>query len=634
MMIKVKVGREIMECKEGTRVSEILKDPRVLVCKVDGKLRDLSFELTQESEVIPLGFDSEEGRKVFWHSSAHLLAQAVKELYPEAKLGTGPPIDNGFYYDFDIEKPFTQEDLKRIEEKMREISTLDLPIQRTTTSSQNITSFFQKRGEDYKVEILSELQNEEVSIYTQGDFTDLCTGPHIPRTGLIKGIKLLSVAGAYWRGKEKNKMLQRIYGISFPTQEELNTYLEKLEEAKKRDHRILGPELGIFSLSEEAGPGLVFWHPKGNVLREIIENYWKREHIAHGYMLVHTPHIARGEVFKTSGHYDYYKEKMYIIKNGEEYVLRPMNCPFHILLYKSTLHSYRDLPLRLAELGTVYRREKSGELHGTLRVRGFTQDDGHIFCTPQQVEKEVKGVVDLASSILHTFGFHNHLIELSLRDPDKKEEYLGSDEEWERAEKILKKALEEKGLKFQSKEGEAVFYGPKIDIHLLDALNRKWQATTIQFDFNLPKRFDITYIGEDGERHPVVLIHRAILGSLERFVGALIEHYGGSLPLWLSPYQVKVLTITDKEIDYAREIASELLKAQIRTVTDFRNEKIAYKIAETEREKIPYMLVIGKREKEKRTVSLRRHKQGDLGEKPLSEVIRSLKEEIYRRRQD
>lgn len=631
MMIKVKIGKEVIECREGTKVSEILKDPDVLACKVNGKLEDLSLALTQDSEIVPLRFDSEEGKKVFWHSSAHLLAQAVKELYPEAKLGTGPPTDNGFYYDFDIEKPFTKEDLKKIEDKMREISALDLPIQKDITSSQNITSFFQEKGEDYKVEILSELQDKEVSIYTQGDFTDLCTGPHIPRTGLIKGIKLLSVAGAYWKGDERNKMLQRIYGISFPTQEELDAFLQRLEEAKKRDHRILGPELGIFSLSEEAGPGLVFWHPKGNILREIIEDYWKRRHTAQGYMIVHTPHIARGEVFKTSGHYDYYKEKMYVIKNGEEYVLRPMNCPFHILLYKSTLHSYRDLPLRFAELGTVYRREKSGELHGTLRVRGFTQDDGHIFCTPQQVEKEIEGIVDLALSMLHTFGFYNLLIELSLRDPNEKEEYLGSDEEWEEAERILKKVLKEKGLKFQSKEGEAVFYGPKIDIHLLDALNRKWQATTIQFDFNLPKRFDITYVGEDGERHPVVLIHRAILGSLERFVGALIEHYGGSFPLWLSPYQVKVLTITDKEIDYAKEITSQLLKAQIRTVTDFRNEKIAYKIAEAEREKIPYMLIIGKKEKENRTVSLRRHRQGDLGEKELSEVIRSLKEEIYRR---
>lgn len=627
----MKLGKDICECKEGTKVSELLRDSEALVCRVNGELYDLSFKLTQDSEVIPLEFDSEEGRRTFWHSSAHLLAQAVKELYPEAKLGIGPAIDNGFYYDFDVERPFTEKDLNKIEERMRKISTLDLPIQKGTLSAKEIISFFQEKGEDYKLELLSEIEDQNVSVYTQGDFTDLCTGPHILRTGLIKGIKLLSVAGAYWKGDEKNKMLQRIYGVSFPTVEELDSYLKKLEEAKKRDHRILGPDLGIFSLYEEAGSGLVFWHPEGTILREIIEDYWKKEHIKHNYKIVNTPHIARGEIFRKSGHYSHYKDNMYIIGDGEDYVLRPMNCPFHVLLYKSALHSYRDLPLRFAELGTVYRKERRGELHGILRVRGYTVDDGHIFCTPGQVEEEVEGVIDLASSMLHTFGFHRYLIELSLRDPNKGEDYLGGDEEWEEAEEILRKILEKKGLEFQSRKGEAAFYGPKIDIMLLDVLNRKWQATTVQFDFNLPKRFDLTYVGEDGERHFVVLVHRAILGSLERFVGALIEHYGGSFPLWLSPHQAKVLTITDKEIDYGREVVDELLKAQIRTEADLRNEKIAYKIAEAEREKIPYMLIIGKREKEKRTVAIRRHGKGDLGEKPLSAVIDSLVEEIQKK---
>jgi threonyl-tRNA synthetase len=629
----IKIGGSSVEFEAGIRVSEILRESGAFAAQFNGRSVDLSAELRDDGEIIPLTFDSEEGKQVFWHSASHLLAQAVKELFPRTKLAIGPAIENGFYYDFDVEKPFSEDDLKRIEAKMQEIAALDLPISHLLTMKSDITGYFKKQDEIYKVELLSEIPDEEVSIYQQGDFIDLCRGPHLPRTGLVGAVKLLSVAGAYWRGDEHNRMLQRIYGIAFPNREMLELYLARLEEAKLRDHRKIGASLEIFSIFDEAGAGLAFFKPKGTVLRQVIEDYWTREHRQRGYQIVSTPHIAHSKLFKISGHYDFYRENMYTLPvEEEEYVLKPMNCPGHMLIYKSAIRSYRELPFRLAELGTVYRNERSGVLHGLLRVRGFTIDDAHIFCMPEQIEDEVKGVVEFALKVLADFGFKNYRVELSLRDPKERAKYMGTDEEWLMVEGILRRVLDGLSIPFRPREGEAVFYGPKIDIKLLDALDRPWQATTVQFDFNLPKRFDLSYMGKDGQHHPVYIVHRAILGSLERFIGALLEHYGGALPVWLSPYQAVVLSITEAEADYGAEVAHKLIEGGVRAITDFRNEKIGFKISESEREKIPFMLVVGKKEKERATVSVRRRGRGDMGEKTINEVQNEIRTETLNRR--
>ncbi|MFQ6111452.1 MAG: threonine--tRNA ligase, partial [Nitrospinota bacterium] len=553
----------------------------------------------------------------------------VQELFPGAKLTIGPPIAEGFYYDFDYERPFTPEDLERIEERMEEIIGRDLPLVRQELSREEAKALFERRGEPYKVELIEELpEGEMISVYRQGDWVDLCRGPHLPSTGLIKAFKLLQVAGAYWRGDERNPMLQRIYGISFPRAKLLEDYLKNKEEAKRRDHRLLGRQLGIFLMDELGGAGLVTWLPKGTILKKTIERFWEDEHVRRGYELVSIPHIAPDKLFHTSGHYDFYRENMYTLEvEGQEYVLKPMNCPGHILIYKERIRSYRELPVRYAELGTVYRYERSGVLHGMLRVRGFTQDDAHIFCTPEQTEEEILGVLDLALFMLKTFGYETFEMVLSGWDPAHPEKYAGEPQEWEAAEKALSRALEARNLHYRREEGEAVFYGPKIDIKMLDALGRGWQGTTIQFDFNLPRRFDLNYVGPDGGRHHVVMIHRAVLGSIERFVGGLIEHYGGDFPLWLAPVQVRVMNITDSQAGYCRRIAERLEEMGLRAEADLRGEKISYKVREAQLEKVPYMLIVGPREERDGTVALRERGRGDLGPVALDELIARLREE-------
>jgi threonyl-tRNA synthetase len=515
---------------------------------------------------------------------------------------------------------------------MAEIVAADEPFVREVESRDGAMALFGEQGESYKVELIEDLPDSEVTLYRSGDFVDLCRGPHVPSSGRVKAFKLLSAAGAYWRGDERRPMLQRIYGTAYESQDDLDLHLERIEEAKRRDHRRLGAELDLYSIEEEGGSAIVYWHPKGALLRKIIQDWWRAEHLERGYDLVEIPHIARGHLWHTSGHYDFYRENMFVLGVGEEeYVLKPMNCPGHILIYKSRIRSYRDLPLRYAELGVVYRHERSGVLHGLMRVRGITQDDAHIFCTPEQLAEEIAGVIDFARHLLNTFGFDQFEVDLSVRDPLHPEAYAGSAEDWERAEAVLEGAIKAKGLDFQRKEGEAVFYGPKIDIHLLDSLGRRWQCSTIQFDFNMPGRFDVQYVGPDGHAHNVVMVHRALFGSLERFIGVLIEHYAGAFPLWLAPVQARLIPITDDQHSYAAEIRGTLAGAGLRVEIDDRNEKVGYKIGEAERMKIPYMLVIGKREEANRTVSLRKHGEGDLGVMDLSGVVKRLLDEVAAR---
>ncbi|MBI2177994.1 MAG: threonine--tRNA ligase [Candidatus Tectomicrobia bacterium] len=598
-----------------------------MAARVNGRVVDLNRSVPADAEIQYVTADSEEGLEILRHSTAHLMAQAVLQLFPGAKLTIGPPIENGFYYDIDCERPFALEDLARIEERMAELAKKDLPIERAEVSREEALDLFGRRGEGYKVEMINEMPaGEALSTYTQGEFVDLCRGPHVPSTGALRHFKLLNVAGAYWRGDEKNKMLQRIYGTAFPRREQLEGYLKKLEEAKARDHRVLGKQLGIFLVDDQAGGGLIYWQPKGTVVKKVIERFWEDEHVRRGYQLVSIPHIARDTLFRISGHYDYYRENMYVLNiDADEYVLKPMNCPGHILLYQQQLHSYRDLPVRFAELGTVYRYERSGALHGMLRVRGFTQDDAHIFCTPGQAEEEVLAVIDLAHFMLKTFGYEDFQTELSVHDPANFSKYAGVIEDWEKAEAALRRALETRGIPFKRYEGEAAFYGPKIDIKMLDALGRGWQGPTIQFDFNLPKRFDLSYIGPDSQRHPVVMIHRTVLGSMERFVGGLVEHYAGAFPTWLAPVQARVMTITDAQLPAAREVERRLLAEGVRAQGDFRNEKIGYKIREAQMEKIPYMLVVGAREAEAGQVSLRVRGAGDAGALPVEEALRRIR---------
>lgn len=554
------------------------------------------------------------------HSTAHVMAQAVKELFPGVKLAIGPPIEDGFYYDFDYEGTFSEEDLPKIEEKMREIVRRDLPFVRQEMGREEAIRFFEERGEDYKVEILRGIDDEKVTLYWQGDFVDLCRGPHVPSTGEVKAFKLLSVAGAYWRGDEHNKMLQRIYGTAFPTEEELERFLHRLEEAKRRDHRKLGKELDLFGFYEEAGPGLVIYHHKGALIRSLLEELSRREHLKRGYQLVIGPHILKAELWKRSGHYDYYREHMYFTEvEGQEYALKPMNCLAHILVYRSRQRSYRELPLRFFELGTVHRHERSGVLHGLLRAREFTQDDAHIFCRSDQLHEEIREILHFVQEMMELFGF-SYEVEVSTR-PEK---YIGSDEDWERATRSLVEVLEQEGLPYQVNEGEGAFYGPKIDIKLKDALGRKWQCATIQCDFSLPERFSLEYVGSDGERHRPVMIHRVIFGAMERFIGVLVEHFAGAFPLWLSPVQVKVLTITDRHIPYGEKVLEELLSRDIRAEGDFRNEKLGYKVREAQLEKIPYMLVVGDKEVEAGTVTPRERSGKNLGAMKLEEFIEMI----------
>ncbi|MCL5961601.1 MAG: threonine--tRNA ligase [Chloroflexi bacterium] len=554
------------------------------------------------------------------HSAAHVMAQAVQSLLGQAKLGIGPAITEGFYYDFELPRTLTPDDLKEIEKRMGQIVAADLPFVREVVSKDEAKRLFEILGQPFKVELIEEIPDDTVSVYRQGDFVDLCRGPHVESTGRIGPFKLLSVAGAYWRGDEKRPMLQRIYGTAFPTQEELDEHLRKLEEAARRDHRKLGRELDLFSISEELGPGLVLWHPKGGAVRKVIEDFWRAEHLARDYEIVYSPHVGKLDLWKTSGHWDWYRENMFspMDVEGQEYLLKPMNCPFHILIYKSHLRSYRDLPLRWAELGTVYRYERSGVLHGILRVRGFTQDDAHIFCRPEQLESEIVGVLDLAQFMMRTFGYEHYDVELSVRDPKEKEKYAGADEVWQMAEDALTNAMEAKGVPYQRMEGEAKFYGPAIDIKVKDALGRSWQGPTIQVDFNLPERFDMEYVGEDGLRHRPVMVHRAVLGALERFIGGLIEHYAGAFPLWLAPVQAVLIPIADRHNDYVEAVKQRLEQAGLRVQVDTRREKMGYNRREAQLQKIPYMLVAGDQEAASDTVSVRLRSGENLG--PLGVV--------------
>jgi len=561
------------------------------------------------------------------HSASHVMAEALQHLFPETKFAIGPAIENGFYYDVELSRSLTPEDLEKIEEEMRKIVAENQPFSRSEMSKQQAHEFFAQRNQPFKVEIIDELEDGSPSIYQQGDFIDLCRGPHVESSGEIGAFKLLNVAGAYWRGDEKRPMLQRIYGITFPTQKELDQYLWQMEEAKKRDHRKLGQELDLFSISENVGPGLILWHPKGARVRVVIEEFWRKAHYEAGYEVVFTPHVGRAQLWETSGHLGFYSENMYapMELEGESYYAKPMNCPFHIEIYRSKIRSYRELPLRLAELGTVYRFERSGVLHGLLRVRGFTQDDAHMFCRPDQIEDEVLGALDFTLSLFRSFGFQNYDVYLSTRPREK---YVGDLEDWDKATEALRQALIKRGLEYHLDEGGGAFYGPKIDIKVKDALGRSWQCTTIQFDFNMPARFGLTYIGEDGKEHRPFMVHRALLGSLERFFAILVEHYAGAFPLWLAPVQVTIIPIADRHLEYAEQAARRLKAAGLRVDVDGRREKINSKIRDAQMQKVPYMLVVGDREIEADSAAVRSRTEGDLGPKPMAEIEDMLLQQV------
>ncbi len=562
------------------------------------------------------------------HSAAHLLAHAVLDLYPGTKTGIGPAVETGFYYDFLRETPFTPDDLERIEKRMKEIARENVPVERLVLPKDEAVRMFEDRKQELKAELVREKGEASVSVYRQGTFADFCLGPHVASTGLLENVKLLSVSGAYWKGDERGPQMQRIYGAVFATKRQLEDHLRMLEEAKKRDHRRLGAELDLFSSNDELGGGLILWHPKGSRVRAVIEDHWRARHRDGGYEILFTPHIGRAALWQTSGHLGFYKDSMYspMDIDDQPYYIKPMNCPFHIQIYKSRMRSYRDLPLRWAELGTVYRYERSGTLHGLLRVRGFTQDDAHIFCTPEQIDDEILRVLDFSVSILADFGFTDNVIQLSVRDPKDPGKYCGADDRWCRAEASLVKALETRGYPYERMEGEAVFYGPKIDIKIKDAIGRLWQCTTIQFDFNLSERFDMTYVGEDGREHRPYMVHRALLGSLERFFGVLVEHYNGSFPLWLAPVQAVVLPIAERHEDYARALEARLRESGLRSSVDLSREKVGKKIREAEVQKVPLILVVGDKEVERGTAALRLHGQGDKGEVDLARFIEKAQE--------
>jgi threonyl-tRNA synthetase len=601
-----------------------------LAGRVDGRLVDTSHRIDDDAQLAIITDRDPEGLEVIRHSTAHLLAQAVKDLFPSAQVTIGPVIEDGFYYDFAFERPFHPEDLERIEARMKELARKDLPVTRSVMDRDEAVRFFREQGEEYKARIIEDIpQGEPISLYSQGDFIDLCRGPHVPSTGKLKAFKLTKVAGAYWRGDSSNEMLQRIYGTAWPSKQQLDDYLHRLAEAERRDHRRIGTELNLFSIQEDAGGGLVFWHPKGARIRRVIEQFWFDMHERAGYQFLYTPHIANLDLWETSGHADFYSESMYepMVDEHQAFQLKPMNCPFHVLVYKDRLHSYRDLPLRWAEMGTVYRREMSGALHGLMRVRGFTQDDAHIFCREDQIEAEILRILDLTLDVLQAFGFDDFEVNLSTR-PEKA---VGSEAIWEHATAALRTALEKKGLEYSVDEGGGAFYGPKIDIKIRDAIGRAWQCSTVQLDFNLPERFEMEYVAEDNSRRRPIMIHRALLGSVERFFGVLIEHYAGAFPLWLAPVQVQVLTITDRQDDYAREVAESLRNRGLRVETDLRNEKIGFKIREHTLQRVPYLLVLGDREMETKTVAVRTRAGKDLGSMDLDDLARRLSGEIASR---
>jgi threonyl-tRNA synthetase len=604
----------------------------VLAAKVNGEVMDATRTINQDATVQLFTWNDTEGKAAMWHSSAHLMAEAVEQLYPGVKFGIGPDIENGFYYDIDfMDYTISESDLEKIEKRMLELAKEKQALVRKEVSKKEALDFFNAKGDEYKIELINDLEDGEITFYQSGTFTDLCRGPHMVHTGSIKAVKLLNIAGAYWRGDEKRKQLTRIYGITFPKKKELTAYLELLEEAKKRDHRKIGKELELFAFSDKVGKGLPLWLPKGAMLRERLENFLKKVQKRYGYEPVITPHIGQKELYVTSGHYAKYGEDsfqpIHTPAEGEEFLLKPMNCPHHCEIYKNKPHSYKDLPIRYAEFGTVYRYEQSGELHGLTRVRGFTQDDAHIFCMPSQVKDEFKKVMDIIELIFSALDFKDVMVQISLRDPDNKEKYIGTDENWALAESAIREVAEERGIPAVVEYGEAAFYGPKMDFMVKDALGRKWQLGTIQVDYNLPERFELEYIGADNEKHRPVMIHRAPFGSMERFVAVLIEHCAGNFPLWLTPDQVIILPISEKYQKYAEKVLTLLENADIRAQIDDRSEKTGRKIRDAEMKKIPYMLIVGEKEEEVNTVSIRKHKEGDLGSKSISDFIADIKEE-------
>ena len=631
-LVKIKIEESTFSIKKKTSLSDFLSGQKLtkkpFLVKVNGEVVDLDFPLEKDMEIKLIYTDSDEALEVLRHSASHLLAHAVLELFPGTKTGIGPAVENGFYYDFLRDRPFTLEDLSAIENKMLELAQSDILIQKISLPKEEALRFFRESGQELKVQLIQEKAGNEVTCYKQESFIDFCLGPHVPSTGYIKFFKVLSVSGAYWKGEEEGEQLQRIYGTAFFKKEELEDYLSQLEEAKKRDHRKLGPELDLFSFNESLGGGLILWHPKGAAVRRAIENYWHEEHFRDGYDLIYSPHIAKLDVWRRSGHTEFY-DAMYppLLSEGVEYELKPMNCPFHIMVFNSRQRSYRDLPLRWAELGTVYRYERSGVLHGLLRVRGFTQDDAHIFCRADQLEGEIRKVLSLALRILKTFGFSEYDIFLSTR-PEK---CVGKLEDWERATQALDKALRDEKLNFQVDEGEGVFYGPKIDIKIKDVLQRSWQCTTIQLDFNLPERFEMSYVGEDNKFHMPFLIHRALLGSLERFFGILIEHYNGNFPLWLAPVQVIIIPVADRHNAYAEALDNTFKENGLRSSVNIRREKVGYKIRDAETHKIPLILIVGDKEVSQQNVSLRIHTEGDRGKIGVNEFLEKVKEMIKNR---
>ncbi len=628
----------VKEFPKGVQGIEIAKSiseglaRNALSIEVNGEIWDLDRPIAQDSEIKIFTWKDNGGKYAFWHSSAHLMAEALEALYPGVKFGIGPPIENGFYYDIDLDgRAFGDEDLQKVEKKMVELARQNISFRRKEVSKRDAISFFEKKGDEYKLELLEGLDDGTITFYEQGNFTDLCRGPHIPSTSVIKAVKLLSVAGAYWRGNEKNKMLTRIYGITFPKQKELEEYLVLVEEAKKRDHRKLGRELELFAYSEKVGMGLPLWLPKGTILRERLEQFMRKAQVEAGYDPVVTPHIGGKALYVTSGHYEKYgKDSFQPIRTpdeNEEFLLKPMNCPHHIEIYKTKPRSYKELPIRYAEFGTVYRYEQSGELHGLTRVRGFTQDDAHIFCRPDQVKEEFIKVIDLVLHVFKSLGFENYTAQVSLRDPANKEKYIGADELWDRAEREIQEAADERKLETIAVKGEAAFYGPKLDFMVKDALGRNWQLGTIQVDYTLPERFELEYVGADNKKHRPVMIHRAPFGSLERFVAILIEHCAGNFPLWLAPDQVAVLPISEKFNDYAHQVIKDLKKRDIRGFVDDRDEKIGRKIRDTEMKKVPFMLIVGEKEVLDQKVAVRKHGQGDQGVMGLTEFATMFEKE-------
>ncbi|MBU4329507.1 MAG: threonine--tRNA ligase [Acidobacteriota bacterium] len=623
--VKFSIEGSSVSVSKGTSLSQIVPDvkngTRPVFARVDGAIVDLDWTVEDDARVDWIYPDSQEALDILRHSTAHLLAQAVLDLFPGTQTGVGPAVENGFYYDFLKDTPFTPDDLGLIEKRMRELAEEDFQINKETLDKDAALRMFREMNHDLKEELVQEKGGDKVSCYRQGNFIDFCRGPHVPSTGLIRHFKIVSVSGAYWKGEEKGKQLQRIYGTVFFSREDLDHHLELIEEAKRRDHRKLGTELDLFSFHEDLGAGLILWHPKGGAVRRVIEDFWRDEHFKAGYDLLFSPHIAKLDVWKRSGHTEFYDAMYPTLESDEvEYELKPMNCPFHIMVYNSRQRSYRDLPLRWAELGTVYRHERSGVLHGLMRVRGFTQDDAHIFCRPDQLEKEIQGAVRLALSMLKTFGFSEFDVYLSTR-PEK---YVGNPEDWVTATKALEDALRSVGLEFREDIGEGVFYGPKIDIKIRDALQRSWQCTTVQLDFNLAERFNIHYVGEDGENHRPFMIHRALLGSLERFFGVLIEHYNGNFPLWLAPVQIVILPIADRHNDYADRLNARFIERGLRSQVDRKREKIGYKIRHAEMQKIPLILIVGDKEVQDETVSPRIHTIGDKGQMPVKEFLEKV----------